>query len=324
MDRRYTNQANVPLSMAVFLATDNYDSEDHTISATTFLKATRQIVLSQRVPEELSLTELTGLVKSRMGSAIHDAIERAWLDNPQKAMSALGYPKRVTERVVVNPDPSTVTEDQIPVYLELRSYKEIMGYTVSGKFDFVAEGRVEDFKSTGTFTWTSKNKEEDYKIQGSIYRWLNPDIIKDDHIAIRFIFTDWMAAKAKADPNYPQAPIATKLIPLMSLTETEMFITNKLKELEAAEKMSEKDIPLCSDRELWRTDPVFKYYKNPAKMTRSTKNFTTSFDAYKRLADEGAGVVIEVPGEAIACKYCSAFPVCTQKDSLIADGSLKI
>jgi hypothetical protein len=36
------------------------------------------------------------------------------------------------------------------------------------------------------------------------------------------------------------------------------------------------------------------------------------------------GEVKEVPGEIVACKYCDAFTVCTQKDKYIASGELKL
>ena len=48
--RKYLNNSNVPLSLAVFLATDNYDHESDTISATTLIKPLRQIILAARVP----------------------------------------------------------------------------------------------------------------------------------------------------------------------------------------------------------------------------------------------------------------------------------
>lgn len=321
--RKFTNGTSVPLSMAVFLATDNYDHEDHTISATALLKPIRQLILASRVPQEQQLVDITSLVKSRMGSAIHDAIERAWVENHQQGMLALGYPERVAKRVVVNPEPSEVTEDSIPVYLEQRSYREIMGYTVSGKFDFVGEGRVEDFKSTSVNTWINGNKTDDYQLQGSIYRWLNPEIITQDHMAIQFLFTDWFPGRAKADPKYPQRPVEQMLIPLLSVEETETFIRNKLTQIQQYENSPEELLPLCNDKELWRTEPQFKYYKNPNKMSRSTKNFDSKQEAFTRLAADGnVGTVVEVPGQVIACKYCPAFPVCSQKDALVAEGSL--
>jgi len=322
-ERKYLNSSSIPLSMAVFLANDNYDYEENVISATSFLKSTRQLILAGRVPEEEKLTELDGLVKSRMGSAIHDAIENAWVNNYKQALTHLGTPKRVIDKVVVNPLPGELGEDDIPVYLEQRAYRDVLGYRVSGKFDFVGDGRVEDFKSTSTYTYTNGNKDEDYQLQGSIYRWLNPDIITQDEMAIQFIFTDWQAMRAKTDPKYPPRQTLQKLIPLLSVEETDSFIKRKITEIEKYKDSPEKDLPLCSDKQLWRTEPTFKYYKNPDKTTRSTKNFDNKQEAYNRLAaDGGKGIVKEVPGQVIACKYCDAFPICTQKDDLIAEGSL--
>jgi len=331
--RRYLNQHNVPLSVAVYLATDTYDHDDSTISATALLKPTRQLILAGRIPQEQSLEDIMGLVKSRLGNSIHDGIEQAWLNGYDKALAALGHPRRVIERVVVNPDPATVTEDHIPVYLEQRAYRQIEGVTVSGKFDFVAEGRLEDFKNTSTFTWINNTKDDDYILQGSIYRWLNPEVVTQDEMQINFLFWDWQAGKAR-DPSYPPQPIVAKRFPLMSPAETEAFIRRKLREIAHYRDQPEPALPPCSDKELWRRDPEFKYYKNPDKLTRSTKNFRPSEfgstaaakqAAYSRLAkDGGTGTVIEVPGQVMACKYCPAFTLCSQKDQLIADGSLQL
>lgn len=323
--RKYLNASNIPLSVAVYLATDTYDHDPDTISATALLKPTRQLVLAQRVPDDMSLVDIMGLVKSRLGTAVHDGIEQAWTNGYKDALSHLGYPKRVADRVVVNPDPDNVPENAIPVYMELRSERLIQGVRVSGKFDFVGEGKLEDFKSTSTFTWVNNTKDEDYIYQGSIYRWLNPKIITSDELQINFIFTDWQAMRAKTDDKYPNFPVMTRKYPLMSLGETEAFISRKLREVEFYKDAPEPDLPLCTDKELWRKEPQFKYYKNPTKMSRSTKNFDSKQDAYNRLAtDGGKGTVIEVPGQVMACKFCAAFPICSQKDDLIASGALQL
>lgn len=323
--RRYLNNGNVPLSVAVWLATDEYDYVPNTLSATSFLKPTRQLILSRRLPEELAMIDVMSLVKSRMGTAIHNGIEQAWLNGKDKALLALGHPERIVNQVVVNPNPDDVTEDQITVYMEHRSHRELAGHKVSGKFDFVAEGRLEDFKSTGVFTWVNNTKDDDYIMQMSIYKWLNPKIITEDDMRINFIFWDWQAFRAKTDKNYPEQPIMTRSYPLLSEQETETFMKNKLREIEHYKDQPEEKLPLCTDKELWRKEPVWKYYKNPKSMGRSTKNFDNKQEAYSRLAkDKGVGTVVEIPGEVVACKYCSAFPICSQKDALIADGSLKL
>lgn len=324
--RKYLNEGNVPLAVAVFLATDHYDHEDHTVSATALIKPIRQIILAGRVPQEDTLIDVSNLVKSRLGNAIHDSIERAWKDNYQVALTELGYPKRLIERVRVNPTPEMLAADPdiIPVYMEQRHYKDVAGARVSGKFDFVAEGQVEDFKSTSVFTYMNNTKDDDYILQGSIYRWLAPHIITSDHMRIHYIFMDWQAARSR-EPGYPPHQITSVAFPLMSLQETEQFVVNKLKQIAFFKDAPEDQLPLCTDKELWRKAPQWKYYKNPQKMSRSTKNFDNQQDAYARLAADGnVGVVVEKPGEVVACKYCPAFSVCSQKDALIADGSLQV
>lgn len=320
---KYANTSSVPLSLAVFLATDNYDHDSNTISVTSLIKPLRQIVLSARVPEDMTPVDLVNLVPSRMGSAIHDAIERSWKDNYQIALDHLGYPKKVIEKIRINPKPEELQDGQIPIYLEQRAYKQVGKFLVSGKYDFIGDGRVEDFKSTSTYTAINNTNNEKYIWQGSIYRWLNPQIITKDEMAIQFIFTDWSKAKAMADPKYPQQRIQQRILPLKSIQETDAFVTRKLNQIEQYWDAPEEQLPLCTDADLWRSEPVFKYYKNPEKRTRSTKNFDNRHDAQLRYIEDGSvGIVVEQPGQVTACKYCPAFAVCSQKDALIASGDL--
>lgn len=325
MTKEYNNTTGVPLSVAVYLAVDHYDYVPNTISATGLMKPLRQHILIPRVPAELKIADVTSLVKSRIGTSIHDGLEKAWTgDHYKKAMLKLGYPESVINRIKVNPEPSELEPDDIPVYMEQRMFREFLGVNISGKFDFIAEGRLEDFKSTSTYTWTKDTKTEDYQLQGSIYRWLDQGVrITEDHMAIQFFFTDWAAGMAKQNPAYPQRQVEQKLIPLLNLDDTEAYISGKLNAIRMYKNTPENELPLCNDKELWRKDPVFKYYRDPAKRSRSTKNFDNMADAYKRLTDDGnKGIIVEVPGEVVACKYCAAFPICSQKDDLIADGSL--
>ena len=321
---QYTNVSDVPLSLAVFLATDGYDYVPDTISATSLIKPLRQLILGSRVPQEESAADLTQMVASRMGSAVHDGIERAWTNNHNHAMQALGYPAKVIDRVLINPQAIDLKEDSIPIYLEQRAYKKVGKHTVSGKFDFVGDGRVEDFKTTSVYTAINKTNDAKYIMQGSIYRWLNPEIVTRDQMAIQFIFTDWSAARAKSETNYPQLRFQQRILDLMSVADTDRYVVNKLNLIDKHWLDAEEDLPHCTDEDLWRSDPVFKYYKNPEKLARSTKNFATKPEAYIRLAEEGKGIVLERPGQVTACRYCPAFSLCSQKDALIATGDLTL
>lgn len=320
----YANVSSVPLSMAVFLATDSYDhvDEPNYISATSLLKPLRQLILAARVPKDESPVDLSNMIASRMGSAIHDAIERAWKDNYKTALETLGYPAGVIKKIRINPPQENQEAGIIPIYLEQRAYKKVGKWTIGGKYDFIGDGRVEDFKSTSVYTYINKTNDDKYIWQGSLYRWLNPKLVTRDEMAIQYIFTDWQGAKAKTDPNYPPKRIHQKLLKLKSVAETEAFVRRKLALIEQYWDAPEDQIPECTDEDLWRSEPVFKYYANPAKTARSTKNFDNKQDAYTYMAQAGKGVVIEKPGQVTGCKYCPAFALCSQKDRLIASGDL--
>lgn len=326
---KFSNKASVSLPIAVWLARDTYDYvQDPTyLSATTLLRPVRQIVLSKRVPEG-AVSDISDMIASSMGTAIHDGIEAAWVNNHAESLKALGFDDDLVKRVLVNPTKEELakTPDAIPVYLEQRAIKEIAGFKIGGKYDFVGEGRVNDFKSTSTYTYQHGTKDDDYALQGSIYRWLNPTIITQDDIAIQFIFTDFskLRAMTEADKGYPPTKVLEHRVPLLSLDETEAFILNKLQAIKQYMDADEVDIPLCTKKELWQGESVFKYFKNP-EGKRATKNFDNRFDAEQRMLDDGSvGIIKEVVGEAKACLYCPAFAACKQKDALIAQGLLKV
>lgn len=317
---KYSNLSNIPLPLAVFLATDSYDKQDNTISATTLLKPIRQIVLEQRLPD--TMVDVKDLVSSRMGSAIHTAIEQAWL-NPSQALKALGYSDKVIDRIKINP--TNPDKNDINVFMERRSSKEALGFTITGKFDFVSEGKVQDFKSTSVYTYLNQTNTEKYQLQGSIYRWLNPDIITQDTMTIHFIFTDWNKVQSLKDKDYPNNRVLSQNIPLFDLNQTEAFVHSRLKQIKQHLNTPEPQLPLCTDKDLWRKADVFKYYKDPNKLTRSTRNFDSLSEASAYMAEQnGQGIIKQVKGQVTACRYCPAFALCTQKDAYIASGELTL
>lgn len=323
-EKRYLNNGNIPIALAVFLATDNYDYEDGVISATSLIKPIRQLVLEARLKGQDDWVEpasdVSGLMASRMGSAIHDAIERSWTISPQKALKALGYPAKVIDRIRVNPE--TEEKGTIPVFLEQRSYKDVGNVRVSGKFDFVGEGMVQDFKSTGVYTYINQTNSDKYILQGSIYRWLNPDLITKDVMWIHFIFTDWSKLDAMRNPKYPQQRTVSQKLNLMSYAQTDAYVRNKIRMMDELKDAPDEAIPLCSDEDLWRSDTVWKYYTDETKQ-RAAKVFDDLSSAKAHLASKGfKGLIREFKGQVKACRYCKCFDLCGQKDQLIANGEL--
>ena len=320
-----TNKFNVPLSLSVWLAHSDYDvyPSTKTISATSLLKPLKSIVLSMRATEGSS-TDVMDLVPSSLGTAIHTAIESAWTHKDlRETLQALGHPQRVVEGVIVNPTKDQLVEGVIPIYMEIRNTKEILGWNITGKFDFICDGKLEDFKSTGTYNYINQSNSQKYIQQASIYRWLNPDLVTDDIFTINYIFTDWSSVKAKQESGYPQSRLLAQKFQLMSVADTEKFIKEKVQKVDAHWNNEALQLPDCTPEELWMKPSVFKYYKDPNKTERSTKNFDTYWEANQRLVEDGSvGKVVEIKGEAVFCKYCAARNVCGQAKNLINEGRL--
>lgn len=321
---KITNNFNISLALAVWLLHDEYDyvNEPNYISVTTLMKPLRHIILPRRIPRELVETDVSDFIARALGHSLHDSIEKSWAKGFRRSLALLGYPETVIDRVRINPTPEELaaTPNVIPIYLEQRAKKTVTvngkTWTVGGKFDMVAEGIVHDNKSTSAYTWVYGGRDEEHQQQGSLYRWLNPDKITEDFIRINYIFTDWQKAQAKQNPNYPQKRVESKDIMLLSEAEVQRWVEWKLQLVMKYWDAPERDIPNCTDEELWMSDPKFKYYADPAKTSgRSTKNFDSLLEANAFKAEKGnKGIIITVPGEPKRCDYCDAFPLCTQKD----------
>jgi hypothetical protein len=315
-----TNLTNIDLSLAVWLVSSDYDfiPERNTISATGLLKPTRQILLGQRMGQmvraseiEEPSTDLSELISSRLGDAIHDSVEHAWLSNYRQALKLLGYPAKAIDMVRINPaEPEPGT---IPIYTEVRGSRSLDQYTVSGKLDLCIDGRLKDIKSTSVWTYILGRKDDDYILQGSIYKWIHRDKVTADEIDIQFVFTDWKAADQKQNPDYPQNRVLSYTLPLLTEAETETWIRQKIQEVEKYRDAPDQAIPRCTDEELWRKPATWKYYADPHKTQRATKNFDNPQAANQHLAQAGKGVVKFVPGEVRACNYCRAAPICQQR-----------
>lgn len=325
-----SNTSDIGLALAVWLAHDEYSSgaEDHpgkdVISATALLKPTRQLILSNRADPKDRQVDVSDMIAPRLGHAIHDSIEHAWKSGYRQALTKLGYPGRMIDRIRINPaayDPEVDT-DIVPVFLEQRCFREIdidgHPVIVSGKFDQVIDGEVNDTKTTSVYTWIKGSKTEDYALQGSIYRWISPDKVTSDVMRVQHVFTDWQRSMAKSSPDYPKSRVVEAKVQLLSIPETELWIRNRIRELVANQDLPEPEIVPCSEKDLWMSPPVFKYYADPRKAAeggKSTKNFPNYPAAAHYCNQQGKGVVVTVPSEPKACLYCAGFDLCTQKDA---------
>lgn len=324
---KYGNVQAVPLALGVFLATDDYDynPNPNAISVTTLLKPIRQIILPSRIQKEGVLVDLAGEMANRLGSAIHHKIEHAWVTNYRSAMMSMGYPLKIINRIRINPSPEELLADEtiIPIYMEQRLTKQVGRWQVTGKFDFIGEGMVQDFKTASVWSYQNQVNHDKQVLQGSLYRWLDPVKITQDIMQIHHIFMDWKASRVGVENGYPPQRFATQRLHLRSVVEMDRYVRNKLDQIDKLWSADESLIPLCSDEELWRSEPKYKYYKSgDITAAKSTKNFDDKAEAYSHQAKMGMGAIKEVLGTVKGCHYCPGFLACSQKDDLIRAGEL--
>lgn len=277
--------------------------------------------MKHRVDFSNEAIDVMDFAQASMGSGLHDSIEKAWKLGHKSALKKLGYPDRVINAVVINPTKEDFDKnpDLIPVYIERRGTKNLRGWLIGGKFDIVTEGLLQDFKSTSTYSWVAGSRDDEHKMQGSIYRWIHDDVITEDVIRINYIFTDFVKYMAASNPKYPARRIMHKDIPLLSYERTEAWLNEKLQLIEKYWDAPESEIPECTDEELWRTEPQFKYFSDPMKVdvpgARSTKNFDDMISARKFMAEKGGkGAIKVVEGQVKRCEYCAVAPICKQRE----------
>lgn len=318
-----TNHYGINLLIAVWLLNDNYDYDPtpKTISASALVKPLKKYIMGKRANRDTQTVDVSDLIASALGSAIHDSVEAVWLNEAKRkdALTKLGIPEQVQNAILINPTPEELEArpDGIPLYFEQRSVREFNGWRITGKFDQIADGRVQDTKSTGVFSYMKGTKDKDYRDQLSIYKWLNPDKVDDDIGQINFVFTDWQGFRANQDPNYPEKRLISKTFALLSDQQVEALITKRLEDLERYWDAPEEEIPECTREDLWQDDPVYKFYADPSKVAaggRATKNFSDKDEAHRYMIEKGKGIVVPIESAPKACGYCDGFEGCKQKD----------
>jgi hypothetical protein len=315
-----TNNYGVNLLLAVWLLNDNYDHDarKNVISASSLIKPLKKYVLGKRVDARTRQVDVADLMASALGSCIHDAIEAVWLDPIKRgnALTKLGIPEHIQKTILINPKDEELFDGCIPLYFEQRVERPFGEWIISGKYDAIADGRVNDTKSTGVYSYMKGNKDQDYINQLSLYRWLNPDKAVDNVGQINFAFTDWQGFMASRNPDYPEKRLISKTFPLLPDSDVEKLIQERLDALKKYMDAPQEEIPECTPEDLWMDPPKYKYYSDPSKVVggRSTKNFDDPVEANKMLLEKGKGIVIKVEGAPKACGYCDAYEICKQKD----------
>lgn len=285
---KLTNELNLPQPF-VDAATSDYQYTDKRYSVTSVLKGTREAILQRRHSEEIE-TDVSEMVWAIFGSAVHKILEQ-----------------------------SEETADQLKenwLSVEVQN-----GYELSGIFDLYddATGTVTDYKTATVWKFIYK-EFDDWRTQCLAYVWLLRKIgFNARRGEIVGMLKDHSKTKAKTDHTYPQHPVQRIVWNFTDkdLEGFESWLKAKFAEIEAAEKLSDDDLPLCSDVERWHNPDKYAVMKEGRKT--AVKLYDSEEEANARVEAEGKGFYVEHrKGEDSKClNYCSACEFCNHYKELM-------
>lgn len=304
---KYTNNHSLPDYLQRWLEYDDYDYVPGTISATGLLSPVRQTILKQRHFNEIEI-DLADLISRRFGTAIHGSFELVpmpHIDKEQRVVALVG------------------------------------GKKITGKYDMLKHidsgvHRIIDIKSTSVWNAIYRSSLEHWKLQVSIYRFiLEQDgwAIKDGkmverkaikvsrHSEICLVFTDWKRSDMKKHHDYPPIRVSKLDIELYGTDFTKDFIVEKLKTIDETSKLSDNDLPFCTDEELWIKNTWAVMKKGRKSAVRVFKTEEEAESLLKSFSDEHYMEVRK--GMAGACSYCDARSVCNQYEELKKQGLIE-
>ena len=293
---KYTNKFGFPEYVVEWLKFDEYDLQKGAISATSLMKPPKMYVLEQMYSDDIEI-EVSDLVASRYGTAIHDSVEKVKLTN-------------------------AIQEKRIATIID--------GAKIVGKFDIMLKTEEEtyklvDVKSTSVWTYIYGSKDEDYVKQLSIYRLLGVrngyPVEKDAEIFM--VFTDWSPSKAKREEEYPDTRVKIKKIKLWSIKETEEWIEERLRMFRETAAAPQKDMPDCNEEELWGDKTTYAVMKKGRKTAVRVLNSELEADTYIERNTEFNPKDLYVekrPAKVRRCNYCKVKEFCKQYGELKSKG----
>lgn len=273
-----TNKLHLPEAFVKAVSVVRHN-EPGCFSATTLNKGAKEIILSDRHFEEITV-DAADSVWAVWGTAVHALLES-------------------------QPDNNFHEESfKVPV---ANSY-------VTGQVDSydMEHATIYDWKTASVWK-VMKGDFSDWYKQGMTYAWL----LKQNGLELRHcifiaLLKDHSKSKAKTDASYPQSPVVTYEFEVTpeELEQAGARITAKVKDIEAAELMGDDDIEPCTAEERWADPEKYAVMKNGRKS--AVRVFDTLIDAENCAGELGNSHYVETrPAVSRKCgKYCLCKDFC--------------
>ncbi len=283
-----TNRLGLPQAIVDAVTNDPYTKGDSDISVTQLIQPPYQ----RKLRTEVEVNEdVTDRIWSLVGQVGHGIVERA-------------YPQAYTE-AAAQLSPAEVHQ-QFGVVAERRLYMPVNGWVVSGQFDVIERGHLQDYKFTSVWSVIGDTKTE-WINQLNLLRLLAIHAgIDVTRLGIVAILRDWTMSKAKFGEGYPKHQIVPIDIPVWSVADAEAYMLSRVLAHQDANP------PPCTDEERWKREDVFAVMKAGRKSAIKLHDTRAPAEAQAGELGNGHSVVLR-PGEYFRCQnYCNAAHACPQ------------
>ena len=274
-----SNRLNLPAAFVNAVSTNRHNAAG-CFSATTLNKGTKEIILSDRHFDEITV-DAADSVWAVWGTAVHALLE----SQPDNNFHEESFKVPVSNSFVTG---------------QVDSYD-------------MERGIINDWKTASVYKIMKDDFSDWYK-QGMTYAWL----LKQNGLDVRrcrfiALLKDHSMTKAETDSSYPQAPVFTYEFEVTpeELEQAGARITAKVKDIEAAELMSDDDIAPCTPEERWADGDKWAVMKNGRKT--AIRVFDTEIDAENCAGELGNSHYVEHrPAVSRKCgKYCLCRDFCS-------------
>lgn len=283
---KITNKYNVPETLMA-LATKEYYSKGKADFSVTEIISPPQIQRLRKKHYEQIEQDVSDMLWSLLGSALHVVAERGQTENH-------------------------ITEERLHV--------EIDGVVLSGAIDLQKTTEsgivITDYKFTSA--WAIRQDKFEWEAQQNIYAWLvsKAKNEKVSGVQICALIRDWSRREAAVKADYPPAPIQVLELPLWPLEKTESYIRERLEAHRNAKVADDWGDPLpeCTEEERWIRTTQYAVKREGRK---TAIRVLDSEEEAKELAEKEKGFVEIRKGEAIRCtnNFCGVNQWCSQYQS---------
>ena len=276
-----TNKNNLPEAFVKAIQNSRHNA-DKCLSATTLLKGTKEIILTHRHFDEITI-DASDEVWAVFGSAVHLVLEHQ--------------------------------EDE--AFKEEPFEVEVNGWKVTGKVDRydMRNETIEDWKTASV--WKVLYQDfTDWHRQGLIYAWLlKQSGLNVRHIRFIALLKDHSKTDAKRRADYPQEPVYIYEFDVKDdeLENIAEFIKAKVTDVILESNHSDDDVAICSGSERWASESKWAVMKEGRKTAvkvcdteAEAQNFITELEK-----DQDKHFVEERKGQDKKCiDYCPCAEFC--------------